>query len=114
MSLSYFADIEVPSRYVCARSSSSLFDPKDCSPPGSSVLEIFLARILKWVPIPHSRGIFPTQRSNLHFLHLLHWQADSLPLCHLGSPHTTLDLSQKVKKGWEKLMIDGGILPTSM
>ena len=47
MSLSYFADTETPSRYVYAQSSPSLFDPKDCSPPGSSVLEIFQARILK-------------------------------------------------------------------
>ena len=33
------------------------------------------------------QGIFPTQGSNPHLLHLLHWQEDSLPLCHLGSPH---------------------------
>ena len=26
------------------------------------------------------QGIFPTQGSNLHFLHPLHWQAGSLPL----------------------------------
>ena len=26
------------------------------------------------------QGIFPTQRSNLSLLHLLHWQVDSLPL----------------------------------
>ena len=32
------------------------------------------------------QGIFPTQRSNLCLLHLLHWQVDSFPLCHLGSP----------------------------
>ena len=32
------------------------------------------------------QGIFPTQGSNLCLLHLLHWQADSLPLYHLGSP----------------------------
>ena len=31
------------------------------------------------------QGIFPTQGLNLHLLHLLHWQANSLPLCHLGS-----------------------------
>ena len=31
------------------------------------------------------QGIFPTQGSNLHLWHLLHWQADSLPLSHLGS-----------------------------
>ena len=32
------------------------------------------------------QGIFPTQGSNPHLLRLLHWQADSLPLSHLGSP----------------------------
>ena len=32
------------------------------------------------------QGIFPTQGSNLHALCLLHWQADSLPVSHLGSP----------------------------
>ena len=31
------------------------------------------------------QGIFSTQESNLHLLHLLHWQVDSLPLHHLGS-----------------------------
>ena len=34
----------------------SLYDPRDCSPPGSSVRGIFQARILKWVAIPFSRG----------------------------------------------------------
>ena len=33
--------------------------------------------------ISSSRGIIPTRGSNLC---LLHWQVDSLPLCHLGSP----------------------------
>ena len=33
--------------------------------------------------------IFLTQESNPCFLHLLHWQADSLPLHHLGSPWAT-------------------------
>ena len=32
------------------------------------------------------QGIFPTQRLNLGYLCLLHWQAGSLSLCHLGSP----------------------------
>ena len=47
---------------------------------GSSVHAIFQARI-------HSllQGIFLTQGSNLSLLCLLHWQADSLSLCHLGS-----------------------------
>ena len=38
----------------------------DClsSPPGSSVHGILQARILEWVAIPFSRGIFPTQGLN--------------------------------------------------
>ena len=35
------------------------------------------------------QGIFPTKGLNLHLLWLLHWQADSLPLSHLGSPFWT-------------------------
>ena len=31
------------------------------------------------------QGIFPSQGSNPHFLHLMHWQVDSLPLSHWGS-----------------------------
>ena len=34
------------------------------------------------------QGIFLTQNSNPHLLYLLHWQSDSLPPCHLGSPAT--------------------------
>ena len=33
-----------------------LCDSMDCSPPGSSVHEIFQARILEWVTISFSRG----------------------------------------------------------
>ena len=33
------------------------------------------------------QGIFPTQGSNLHHLHLLHWQAGSLPLAPHWRPH---------------------------
>ena len=33
-----------------------LWDPKDCSPPGSSVHGNFQARILEWVAISFSRG----------------------------------------------------------
>ena len=60
-----------------------LCNPMDCITPGSSVHGILQARILEWVAIPFSRGIFPTQGSNLHFLH---WQEDSLPPGLLGSP----------------------------
>ena len=40
-----------------------------------------------WSELPFLlQGIFPTQGFSLCFLHLPHWQADSLPLCHLGYP----------------------------
>ena len=62
----------------------------DCDPmnqrlPGSSVHGIFQARILEWAAISYFRGIFPTQGLNLHLLHLLHWQSESLMLHHLGT-----------------------------
>ena len=34
----------------------TLCDPMDCNPPGSSVHEIFQARIPEWVAISFSRG----------------------------------------------------------
>ena len=39
-----------------AQSCPILWDPMDCSLPGSCVLEILHARILEWVVIPFSRG----------------------------------------------------------
>ena len=41
---------------LLAQSCPMLCDPLDCSPPGSSVHEIFQARILEWVAISFSRG----------------------------------------------------------
>ena len=42
------------------------------------------------------QGIFLTQGSNLSLLHLLHWQAGSLPLCHLGSPSIYTDVCTRM------------------
>ena len=58
--------------WVCvfAQSCPTLCDPVDCSPPGSSVHGILQARILEWVAIPSSEGIFPTQGSNPSLLWL--------------------------------------------
>ena len=72
-------------RAVCAQSCLTLCDPADCSLPGSPVHGILQVRILKWVALPSSRDL-PTQGSNPCLLHLLHRQADSLPLSHQGSP----------------------------
>ena len=41
---------------VKVKSCPTLYDPEDCSPPGSSVHGILQARILEWVAISFSRG----------------------------------------------------------
>ena len=61
----------------------TLCDPRDYSLPGSSVHGILQARILDWVAVPFSRGIFPTQGSNLG---LLHYRQILYHLSHQGSP----------------------------
>ena len=72
-------DITVLKLLCYAQSCSTLCDPLDCSPwnsPGKNTGTgcHFLLQ-----------EIFPTQGVNPH---LLYWQADSLPLRHLGSPQT--------------------------
>ena len=42
------------------------------------------------------QGIFPTQRSHPHLLCLRHWQVDSLPRCHLGSPCVGINISYSI------------------
>ena len=69
---------------MCAKSHLTLCDAMDYSLLGSSVPGILQARILEWVALPFSRGIFPTQGSNLHLLPLL--QMGSLPLVPPGKP----------------------------
>ena len=64
------------------KSCLTLPNPMDCSLLGSSVSEIFQTRIMGWVAISYSRGIFLTQGSNQHLSSLLHQQADSLLLHH--------------------------------
>ena len=44
------------SRCKVTQSCQTLCDPVDCSLPGSSVREIFQARVLEWVAISFSRG----------------------------------------------------------
>ena len=47
----------------------TLCDPMDCNQPGSCVRGILQARILEWIAMPSSRGIFPTQGSKPHLLY---------------------------------------------
>ena len=69
---------------VCARSVTqlclTLCNLMDCSPPGSSVHEIFQARILERVVISSSRGSSQSRDQNLA------WQVDSLSLAPPGKP----------------------------
>ena len=74
--------------HTCAKSLQSclsFYNPMDYSLPGSSVHGIFQARIMEWVAMPSSRGIFPAQRSNLCLLGLLPWWGFYHSHC-LGSP----------------------------
>ena len=43
------------------------------------------------------QGIFPIQGMNVHLWYLLHWQANSLPLNHMGSPKDETQLSYRKK-----------------
>ena len=67
-----------------------LCDLMDCSPPVSSVHGISQARILEWVAMPFSKGIFPTQGPSLASPEL----ADGFfTPDHLGSPHALISIS---------------------
>ena len=80
-SFTWFVVVELLSHiwYFC--------DSTDCSQSGSSVYGISQARILEWVAISFSWGIFPTQGSHPC---LSHWQEYSLPLSNQGSPFYTV------------------------
>ena len=76
-------------RYVCVRACSVISD--SLRPPGPYPTRFFCP----WNFPGRNTGvgfhallqrIFPTQESNRRLLCLLYWQADYLPLHHLGSP----------------------------
>ena len=69
-----------------AQSCPTHCNPIDCSPPGFSVHGILQAKILEWVAILFSRGIFLTQGSNPGLLCLLHCRQILHHLSYQGSP----------------------------
>ena len=73
-------------KVLVAQSCPTLCDPMDYSPPGSSVHGAFPGKNTGVGCHDLLQGIFQTQGSNLHLLHLLHWQAGSLPLAPPGKP----------------------------
>ena len=70
---------------VYITSKESCCDPMDYGPPDSSIHGIFQAKNTRVGCYFLLQGIFPTQGSNLRLLHLLHWQAGSLPLMPPGN-----------------------------
>ena len=83
----YFIGVCVHMRVcVLTQLCPALCNPKDCSPPGSSVHGIAQARLGCHFFL---QGIFLTQGlnpRNQRLLCLLHWPVDFLPLRHLESP----------------------------
>ena len=77
---------------VCAQAYSTLCNPMDSSPPGSSVRWTLQTRILQWVAMPSSRGSSQT-REWIHISYIsLHWQAGYLPLLLPRKPFSRRDL----------------------
>ena len=64
----------------------TLFDPMDCSLPGSSVHADSPGKNTGVGCHTLLQGIFPTQELNSDLLHFLHWHVGSLPLAPLRSP----------------------------
>ena len=72
-------------KHILAYSCPTLCNPVDCIPPGSSVHEIFHARILEWAVISYSReSSKPGNKSSSLASPAL--QADMLPLVPPGKP----------------------------
>ena len=70
-------------KVLVAQSCLTLYDPRDCSLPGSSVYRIFQARTLEWVAILLSRGSsWPRDQardSNIGRHVLFHWATWETP-----------------------------------
>ena len=85
----------------------TLWDPVDCSLPGSSVHRIFQARILEWVAIFLLQWLFPTQGWNLRLLCLLHCKQILYPLRLQGNPSCSsvihfLSTESRPMRSWQK------------
>ena len=72
--------MKVKSESEVAQSCPTPSDPKDCSPPGSSVHGIFQARVLEWVVIA-----FSVKRSYLILKN--HDETKSMMYIHFPSSH---------------------------
>ena len=92
---------------LVSQSWPTLCDPTDCSPPGSSVHGILQVRILEGVAISFSRGSFqPRDQTGVSCVSC-NWQANSLPLSHLGGPSLTWQWCMKFHIFSENFTVKG-------
>ena len=75
------ATFSLKMKVLVAQSCPTVCEPMDCNLRGCSVHGMLQAKILEWVAISYSRGIFLTQGSNLG---LLHWRQILYHLSHQG------------------------------
>ena len=75
-----------PDAHGCSvtKSCPALWDPVDCSLPGSSVHGIFQARILEWIAIYHSRSFRPRGWTQVCYVSFFGRQV-LYQFCHLRS-----------------------------
>ena len=71
--LFYFFHYNMHGRAKLLQSCLTLYNPLDCSTPGSFVRGILQARILEWVATPSSRGSSQPKIEPASLLCLLHW-----------------------------------------
>ena len=80
------------------------YDLIECSPPDSSFHRIFQIKILEQVSISFSRESSQVrdQPTSLVLVSLLHWQADSLSLCHLGADILSDFKGNRILRGFQR------------
>ena len=78
-----------------AQSCQTLWDPMDCSLPGSSVQGIFQATVLEWVALSFSRGSSPprdrTWVPRSVGRHVTLWATREISFCPYSQPNTKQD-----------------------
>ena len=81
------AECQFESESEVIQSCPTLWDPVDCSPPGSSVHGILKARTLKWLAFPFSSGP--------HFVRTLYHDPSVMCALH-GMAHSFIELEKAV------------------
>ena len=74
----------------------TLYDPMDCSPPGSSVHGVLQASILEWVAVSLSGGSSrPRDQTHVSYVSCIDRRV-LYHQCHLGSPGISLPVAKKM------------------